>query len=484
MMEQNVKPEYNLSLKNARIAKGWTQQKLADMIADELTNEDDGVSIDKQSVGRWERREVFPSSDVLPTLCKVLGKNCEELGLLWELYHPVNGGKKPDLLQSEPNFTQEETESVSSSAQAPNPTQKKEKITPKQYFRKASLPVIIFSLVLISIVVGGSVLVYLRQTSANQGPTSKVAANSVIGSLLYHYQLPKLGNYETLVNALAWSQNGSYLACASGDEVARIFTLGTEKEVTVFHGHSQNVNSIVWLPNGTQVASASTDQTVQIWDAFTGHVSMIFPSAASVWAVAVSPDGNMIAWAGKDGITEVWQITPQVHLFTYTGQAGSGGIWGLAFSHDGKLIAAGDNIGDIQIFDAKNGKTVLNYTEQTKTIYGLNWSPNDRYIASASGDDLGGNGSVRIWNASNGKTAYVYEYNMLAMQAVSWSPDGSRIASASAGGTVQVWDAFTGNHPFIYKRHSGTVYTVAWSPDGNKIASGDANGSIQVWQAQ
>jgi WD40 repeat protein len=253
-----------------------------------------------------------------------------------------------------------------------------------------------------------------------------------------------------------------------------------EDEVIGFYGHNNNVNSVVWLPNGKQVASASSDKTVQVWDAFTGHALMTFPATASVMAVAVSHDGNEIAWSGKDGITEVWRIAPQTHLLTYTGQAGSGGIWGLAFSHDGKVLAAGDNTGNIQVFDAKSGKTVLNYTKHTKAIYGLDWSPNDHFIASASED-----GWVRVWNASTGETVHSQTRNMVPMHAVSWSPDGTHVASASEDGTVQVWNAFTdGGNPFVYHHHSGIVYTVAWSPDGNKIASGDANGDIQVWWAK
>ena len=330
-------------------------------------------------------------------------------------------------------------------------------------------------------IVGGSVFIFTRL----RPPTNQAQTSSTIGSLLYHYQLPKIGSYETLVNALAWSPDSSYLACASGDKVARIFVLGTESEVTTFHGHSKNVNSVVWLPNGAQVASASSDQTVQIWDAFTGQVVTTFSSPSPVWAVAVSPDGNEIAWAGKDGITQAWQIAPKMPLFTYTGDVGSSGIWGLAFSHNGKFIAAGNNTGDIRIFDATSGRLVRNYVEQMQPIYGLSWSPDDRYLAFASGNDAtGSQGSVRILNVSSGETIYVYEYHQVAMQSVSWSPDGTRIASASVDGKVEVWEALTGKHPFIYTHHSGAVYTVVWSPDGTKIASGDANGDIQVWFAK
>ena len=44
----------NMSLRNARIAKGWTQKELAEKVAEEFDNQ---VKVDEQKIGRWERGE-------------------------------------------------------------------------------------------------------------------------------------------------------------------------------------------------------------------------------------------------------------------------------------------------------------------------------------------------------------------------------------------------------------------------------------------
>lgn len=464
-MEKDQMSPRNLLLRRARDEKGWTQQDLADKLADELSDEIGEIRIDAQRIGRWERLESFPSPKARLALCKVLGKNSEELGLLWDRYHP----QEPDLLQAAPETEQEEKENGSSLEQTPD-LQQRDQITHKWYSRKRLLALAALLFILLVVIIGGGVLVFVP----------KAPASPARGSLIYTDHIPKKGSYETYINALAWSPNSSYLACAIGDHTVRILKPGTGEEGTVFFGHSNNVNSVVWLPNGRQVASASSDQTIQIWDAFTGHTLIKFSATAPVMAVTVSPDGHEIAWAGKDGITQIWSITSKEHLLTYSGQFGSGGIWGLAFSHNGKLLATGDSTGDIQILNAETGVLVLNYKKHSKVIYGLDWSPDDHYIASASGD-----GTVRVWSVASGETVHIQTHNGVAMQAVSWSPDGLHIASASEDGTVQIWNAFVdGNAPFVYHHHSGVVYTVAWSPDGKEIASGDANGDIQVWSAK
>lgn len=124
------------------------------------------------------------------------------------------------------------------------------------------------------------------------------------------------------------------------------------------------------------------------------------------------------------------------------------------------------------------GTTLVTYCGHADRVMGLAWSPDGKYIASASADK-----TVQVWDASTGKTIISYSKHTEWVKAVTWSPDGTRIASAGADMTVHLWDVMTGRTVLVYRGHSNIVTTLAWSPNGRYIASGGYDRTIAVWDA-
>ena len=120
------------------------------------------------------------------------------------------------------------------------------------------------------------------------------------------------------------------------------------------------------------------------------------------------------------------------------------------------------------------------FVELPSDVYGVDWSPDGRWLASASL-----NGAVRVWDVARGRLLHTFMEHTAPVYSVAWSPDGQLLASGAVDGRVRIWEAATGRpREALGEYHQSYVYRVAWSPDGQYLASSSANGMLQIWEGE
>ncbi len=189
---------------------------------------------------------------------------------------------------------------------------------------------------------------------------------------------------------------------------------------------------------------------------------------ASVEAVAISPDGTLVASGGDDGIVLIWErATGRVrHKLNTLGNPrkviGSDSVHSVAFSPDGSTVASGSVEGVI----LWNVETA----ERRRGDFGgrrVAFSPDGKTLVTATYEE------VHVWDLVDDKKVFSKK-TPGSITRIAISPDGKLIASGDLASYVRVWDATTGEQKFSYKNSRGQIHAVDFSQDSTLVAANSA----------
>jgi WD40 repeat protein len=203
-----------------------------------------------------------------------------------------------------------------------------------------------------------------------------------------------LGFHDSLVESVAFSPSGKWLASGDNGDRVRIWDLDKRLPETSFQGdvsgRLQSFHNLFWLDDGTLLAAGS--DAVYSWDVETGKLlgRLDRPGRAPFLVdVALHPAGGRLAGAAQDGAVYIWDRSTPAWSAWPAPQGLS--VTKVQFSPDGQLLAAATQEGELLLWGVEVGGGVnppllARYPVVSGSIAAIRFSPDGRIIAVGGWD--------------------------------------------------------------------------------------------------
>lgn len=291
------------------------------------------------------------------------------------------------------------------------------------------------------------------------------------------------------VLAMAYSPDGTRLALARGGRIE--VRNATEPKYPVqltIQAHPDAVLSLVWSADGATLVSGAF-RRVGLWNASTGAAVGEWTNGAvgAVTALAFAPSGEWLwvadSLASRGGF--VHQLDGNGKSCVRTWRAHDDSVFALAVSGDGQWLATAGADRTAKRWNVASNLLEAVYEGHTNHVLAVTFDPLTPRLATAGADR-----EVKVWDRDSREQDAVLGDKRQVFPALIWTKDGSRLVGVTDRGNGWIFSSI--------QKHSGAQTTetakvqrldkvdavlqcVSAKPDGAEVAAGSSEGGFFVW---
>ena len=253
-----------------------------------------------------------------------------------------------------------------------------------------------------------------------------------------------------------------FLGLGSGDIRVYRFTLfeGFRCAATLKF-HTTRVTALILSTNAANLLSGSVDCSLAMWSVPDEMLDL------PMYGFGADVDGGN---AGMDDAGHL--MMPGVTV------AETVAVSAVCFSSDGARFAAAFDDGTIKLYLSETGELVLKLGPHNASVNSLQFSPNGKFLVSASGDC-----TTKFWSVGVQNTEEVYTgHKNTRILHIAYSIEGAEVATAALDGSIFLWSAKRGTEMAAFEGHADEVTGIVISSKDQTIMTQCAiDGTIRRW---
>jgi WD40 repeat protein len=282
--------------------------------------------------------------------------------------------------------------------------------------------------------------------------------------------------HEGALSGITYSPDGALIATASEDHTVRLWDAKTGAAKAVLTSPQGAVNALEFAGGGELIYSAGADARLIRWRHRQDAVDdALGPIGGKVNAFDVAEGGKHAVTGDETGRVWMWDLSARARMQALDRRTYAS-VTAVALSPDGKLLAIGGSERVVLVLRTESGSEVARLSPDVVSHLAVRFSPDGALLATASDD-----GRARLWDTGTWKQIRALEGHDSAVRCLAFSPDGKRLATGSSDATARLWEVASGAELAALSGHGGAVAGVAFSPDGKALATASRDHTALVW---